>query len=89
MLAETELPFLGRNRVLFRLNVVEQVFGKRTHFQLIHRANELIKLLFNEKDILESEIDMIWDTCRKQGEQIHKRVDQRRKRLPPRSARRR
>ena len=52
-------------QVVRRLNVVEQVFGKRTHFQLIHRANELIKLLFNEKDILESEIDMIWDTCRK------------------------
>lgn len=57
-------------QVVRRLNVVEQVFGKRTHFQLIHRADELIKLLFNEKDILESEIDMIWDTCRKQGEQI-------------------
>ena len=57
-------------QVIRRLNIVEQVFGKRTHFQLIHRAQELIKLLFNEKYILESEIDMIWDTCRKQGEQI-------------------
>ena len=57
-------------QVVRKLEVVDQVFGQRTHFQLIHRSNDLIKLLFNEKDILESEIDMIWNTCTKQGEQI-------------------
>ena len=57
-------------QIVRRLEIVEHVFGKNTHLQLIQRSTDLIKLLFNEKDVLESEIDLIWDSCTKQGEQI-------------------
>ena len=49
------------------LKVIENIFGESTHYQLIHRSQDLIRLLFNEKEIRESEIDMIWNVCGKQG----------------------
>ena len=50
--------------------MVAHVFGENTHYELVRRATDLIRLFFNEKEINESEIDMIWTVCMKQGEQI-------------------
>jgi len=55
---------------LRQLSIFDHVFGENTHFQLVHRSQDLIRLLFNEKEIKESEIDMIWLVCNKEGEQI-------------------
>ena len=55
---------------LRELGVMEHIFGEKTHYQQVHRSQDLIRLFFNEKDIKESEIDMIWDVCGKQGQQI-------------------
>lgn len=55
---------------LRELDVMEQLFGEGTHYQLVHRSQDLVRLLFNEKEIRESEIDMIWNVCVKQGQQI-------------------
>jgi hypothetical protein len=52
------------------LDVMGQIFGEHTHYQLVHRSSDLIRLLFNEREIKEGEIDMIWNACSKQGEQI-------------------
>lgn len=63
----TSKELIGRIR---QLDVMGQVFGGNTHYQLVHRSQDLIRLLFNEKEVDESEIDMIWDVCLKQGQQI-------------------
>ena len=55
---------------LRELSVMEHLFGERTHYQLVHRSQYLIKLLFNEREIRETEIDMIWSVGEKQGHQI-------------------
>jgi type I site-specific restriction endonuclease len=55
---------------LRELSVMEHLFGERTHYQLVHRSQDLIKLLFNEREIRETEIDMIWSVGEKQGHQI-------------------
>jgi hypothetical protein len=36
----------------------------------VHRSQDLIRLLFNEKEVRESDIDAIWNVCNKQGQQI-------------------
>ena len=50
---------------LRELGVIGHVFGENTHYQLVHRSQDLIRLFFNEKEITESEIDMIWNVCSK------------------------
>jgi len=50
---------------LRELGVIGHVFGGSTHYQLVHRSQDLIRLFFNEKEIKESEIDMIWNVCSK------------------------
>ena len=46
------------------------MFGDGTHYQLVHRSQDLIRLLFNEKEITNDEIDLIWNATQKQGQQI-------------------
>jgi len=64
------LPVKDLVQALRDLDVMEHIFGEHTHYQLVHRSQDLIRLLFNEKEVKESEIDMIWTVCGKQGQQI-------------------
>ena len=50
---------------LRKLGVMEAIFGENTHFQLVNRSADIIRLFFSEKEIRESEIDMIWNLCEK------------------------
>ena len=51
--------------MLKKLGVFKNMFGENTHFQLINRSEQIIKLFFNEKRITPEEIDMIWNVCTK------------------------
>lgn len=51
------------------LKVMDAIFGETTHYQLVHRSQDLIRLLFNEKEVQEADIDVIWNVCEKQGQQ--------------------
>lgn len=55
--------------MLRELNVIGLVFGEQTHYQIVHRSQDLVWLFFNEKDaeITKEEIDIIWNVCSKQG----------------------
>jgi hypothetical protein len=55
---------------LRRLGIITLIFGENTHYQIIHRSQDFIRLFFNEKEISEQEIDMIWNLCNKEGQQI-------------------
>lgn len=59
-------------QMLRDLQVMGLVFGEQTHFQIVHRSQDLVRLFFNEKDaeITREEVDMIWNVCSKQGQQI-------------------
>ena len=59
-------------QMLRDLQVMGLVFGEQTHFQIVHRSQDLVRLFFTERDaeITREEIDMIWNVCSKQGQQI-------------------
>ena len=52
------------------LGVMEHIFGRNTHYQLVHRSQDLLRLLFVEKAVEEADIDSIWHVCTTQGQQI-------------------
>ena len=60
--------------ILRRLKVFENVFCENTHYQLISRSDQLIKLYFNEKAVVPEEIDMIWNVCNRLGH-IHIKLE--------------
>jgi len=53
--------------ILRRLGVFENVFCENTHYQLVSRSDQLIRLFFNEKAVIPEEIDLIWTVCNKLG----------------------
>ena len=55
---------------LRRMGIINLIFGDNTHYQIIHRSQDFIRLFFNEKEIKEEEIDMIWNLCNREGQQI-------------------
>lgn len=50
-----------------RLGVFENVFCENTHYQLVTRSDQLIRLFFNAKVVISEEIDMIWAVSNKLG----------------------
>ena len=52
------------------MGIIDLIFGENTHYQIIHRSQDFIRLFFNEKEIKDEEIDMIWSLCSKEGQQI-------------------
>lgn len=55
-----ELIWMMRER-----NVIDTVFGESTHYQIVNRSADIIRLLFNEKEITESDLDLLWNLCHK------------------------
>jgi hypothetical protein len=60
--------------IMRRLGVFENVFCENTHYQLITRSDQLIRLFFSEKVVLPEEIDLIWAVCNKLGH-IHIKLE--------------
>jgi hypothetical protein len=58
--------------MLRELDIFKFVFGENTHYQIVHRSQDMVKLFFSEKEqeITKEEVDMIWNVCDKQGQQI-------------------
>ena len=53
---------------LRRMGIINLIFGDNTHYQIIHRSQDFIRFFFNEKEIKEEEIDMIWNLCNREGQ---------------------
>jgi hypothetical protein len=58
--------------LLRKLKIFDSVFGENTHYQIVHRSQDLVKLFFSEKEeeVTKEEVDLIWNVCTKQGQQI-------------------
>ena len=63
----TSLPSTNDNLVLSGLlqvpKVIEEIFGKRSHIQLIQRSSEILKFFLMNDNITSSDLNLIWDCC--------------------------
>eukprot|EP00826_Nyctotherus_ovalis_P022970 TRINITY_DN17701_c0_g1_i1.p1 TRINITY_DN17701_c0_g1~~TRINITY_DN17701_c0_g1_i1.p1 ORF type:complete len:224 (-),score=53.81 TRINITY_DN17701_c0_g1_i1:288-959(-) len=50
--------------------IVEEVFGKRSHLELIRRSTEMLRVFLIDKDIGESELATIWSCCSNEQSKI-------------------
>ena len=64
---ETTLPSANDNVVLNKVlhvsQVIGEIFGKRSHIQLIQRSTEILKFFLLNSDISKSDFGVIWDCC--------------------------
>jgi len=51
------------NNLLPAQKIVEEIFGKRSHIQLIQRSSELLAYLMSNSNLTETELNVIWDCC--------------------------
>ncbi len=43
--------------------VIEQIFGKSSHIQLIQRSTEILKFCLLNNSFIKEDLDLIWDCC--------------------------
>ncbi len=63
----SNLPSTNDSLVLSGLlqvpRVIEEVFGKRSHIQLIQRSTEILKFFLLNSNITSADLNVIWDCC--------------------------
>ncbi len=64
---QVNMPTKNDSAVLSALlqvpKVIEEIFGKRSHIQLIQRSTEIIKFFLTESNITKSDFSVIWECC--------------------------
>ena len=64
---DSTLPTANDNIVLGKLlqvpQVIEEIFGKRSHIQLIQRSTEILKFFLLNSNITKNDFGVIWECC--------------------------
>ena len=64
---QSQLPTANDNAVLSSLLqvplVINEIFGKRSHIQLIQRSTEILKFFLQNSDIKSEDFNVIWKCC--------------------------
>jgi len=64
---QSNLPTANDSQVLANLlqvpQIIEEIFGKRSHIQLIQRSTDILKFILLYSKITKEDFNVIWDCC--------------------------